>query len=79
MTYEYQMVQSSPTIFQDRKQENAAAKWLERLANQHASNGWEFYRVDSMSVQIPTGCFGVTIGAGETHTVMIVTFRRPAT
>lgn len=77
MRYEYQMVQSSPTVLQDKKEEGSAAKWLQELSNRWASNGWEFYRVDSMAVQMPGGC--MTGGQpGETRTVMIVTFRKPA-
>jgi hypothetical protein len=76
MTYEYKMIQSSQTVLQDKKQPDAAAKWMEDLSNEWAGKGWEFYRVDTMAVHTPGGC--LTGGTqGETHTVIIVTFRKP--
>lgn len=78
MTYEYRMVQSNQTVLQDKKEEGAAAKWLEELSNEWAQKGWDFYRVDSMAVHTPGGCLAGAQG-GETRTVMIVTFRKPAT
>lgn len=77
MTYQYKMVQSSPTVFQDKKQKDAAARWLEALSNEWAEKGWEFYRVDTMQVHTPGGCMSPGGAAGETSTVMIVTFRTP--
>lgn len=54
MNYEYKMVQipNIITLEKNRAQTGTeAAEFLENYANQMARAGWEFYRVDTISVQ----------------------------
>lgn len=77
--YEYKMVQIPRTIQVTAKtQETALANLMQELVNRHAVGGWEFYRVDSLSVMVPPGCLGALGGARETYTqYSVVCFRKP--
>ena len=78
--YEYKMVQIPPTVSvsaRDHKGDEAAS-YLQEIANTHAAAGWEFYRVDTLSVSIPPGCLGVLFGdRGTQSQYYVVTFRQP--
>jgi hypothetical protein len=55
-------------------QGDEAARYLEEITNREASDGWEFQRVDTMTVLEPPGCLG---GNQPKETaVYIMTFRR---
>lgn len=55
-----------------------AAEYLEELVNGYAAEGWEFYRIDQMDVQVRPGCLGALLGKKrEENLYYIVTFRRP--
>lgn len=55
--YEYRMVQVPPTLVVSGKQTGQeAAEYLQNIVNQHAAQGWEYYRVDSIGVQSKPGC-----------------------
>lgn len=41
---------------------NEAAVYLERVVNEYASEGWEFYRIDSIGVSVKAGCFDALSG-----------------
>src|SRR4051812_29989596 len=56
--YIYKMVQVPPTIVIREQRGSEAAAYLEGVVNTHASNGWEFYRIDSIGVRVPPGCLG---------------------
>lgn len=77
MIYEYKMVQIPPTIEVSAKGQkgNEAAAYLEELANRFAPDGWEFYRVDSVGVATPAGCFAPGQPA-KVESYYVVTFRR---
>jgi hypothetical protein len=79
MSYEYKMIQVPPNITVKAKEEkgNEAAVYLQDLANAQATDGWEFYRVDSIGVLTQPGCLAAMMGAKQTliH-YFVVTFRR---
>ena len=80
ITYEYKMVQIPPTISVQAAQHKGdeAAQYMESIANAHAEQGWEFYRVDTFSVVIPPGCLAALFGdKGSQNQYYVVTFRRP--
>lgn len=76
-TFEYKMVQIPPTIVIREQKGSEAAAYLESLVNRHASEGWEFYRVDPIGVRVQPGCLGALMGvrAGEAM-YYVVTFRK---
>ncbi|MEO1697958.1 MAG: DUF4177 domain-containing protein [Planctomycetota bacterium] len=80
--YEYRTVPMAPTITAHSKKNDGveAASYLQSVIAQNAVDGWEFYRVDTFSVQQPSGCLAVLAGrnAGEHTTYYVATFRRPA-
>ncbi len=77
--YEYKMIQIPRTLQVTAKtQDTALASLMQDLVNQHAVDGWEFYRVDSLSVMVPAGCLTALFGARETYTqYSVVCFRKP--
>jgi hypothetical protein len=77
MEYEYRMIQAAPAVQASKvgPKGQEAAKYLERVVNEGAVDGWEFYRMDSLSEHRPAGCLG--IGQPEVNQYYVVTFRRP--
>lgn len=76
--FEYQMVQLPSSISVDNEQGNEAALMLQNVVNGQASQGWEFFRVDTFGVYEPPGCFGALTGdKGTTRQYHVATFRRP--
>ena len=76
--YRYQMVQIPPTIVVDKDKGDQAAEYLHGVVNRYADNGWEFYRIDQIGVQVAPGCLGIIMGMrNETHSYHVITFRRP--
>jgi len=76
--FEYKMVQIPPNISVEMKNHkgNEAAVYLEGVVNQYAREGWEFYRIDSVGVQLQPGCFGSLSGKKEESTLYyVITFR----
>jgi len=76
--YEYKMVQVPPNISVQMKDHkgNEAAKYLEQVVNEYASEGWEFYRIDSIGVQLQPGCMGALSGKkAEERIYYVITFR----
>lgn len=71
------MVQVAPDVRVWSEKGNEAADYLEAVVNQHAAAGWEFYRVDTIGVVIPSGCFGL-FAPPTTKNYYVVTFRREA-
>ena len=54
-----------------------AAGYVERVINEHAQQGWEFFHADTISVTVPPGCLGQLLGQKETTIFYnILTFRR---
>lgn len=49
---------------------------LSKIINTNAQNGWEYYRSESLSAFRPSGC--LFFGSGETFSVVVLVFRKPA-
>jgi hypothetical protein len=82
MQYEYSMVQVPPNIEIKRKEYvgNEAAFYLQSVTNERATQGWEFYRVDTIGVQVKPGCLGALLGQRTMFSnFYVITFRRPRT
>ena len=78
MSYQYKMVQVPPTITIEAgtAQGNEAAVYLERVVNQYAEKGWEFYSVETIGVHEKPGCWASLWGAKEVFTShYVITFR----
>jgi len=77
--FEYKMVQIPPNIAVNMKAHkgNEAAAYLEGVVNEHAADGWEFYRIDSIGVQLQPGCFDALGGKkAENSQYYVVSFRK---
>lgn len=77
--HQYKMVQVPPNIEVQSKQHkgNEAAAYLEGVVNSQAKEGWEFYRVDAIGVNVKPGCIAGLLGQKEVlSTYYVVTFRR---
>lgn len=60
--------------------ENArkVSEQLQAVINQYAQQGWEFYRIDKVDIQITPGCLAALFGAKVNFiTFDQVIFRRP--
>jgi len=78
MAFTYKMVQIPPTILvkSSIQQGTEAASYLESVVNQHAAEGWEFFRIDSVGVQTQPGCLASLFGHGPSEvTYYVITFR----
>lgn len=78
--YQYKMIQVPPNIEVQSKQQrgNEAASYLENIVNANARDGWEFYRVDAIGVNVKPGCLAGLLGQKEVlSTYYVVTFRKP--
>lgn len=76
--YKYKMIQIPPNISVQMKAHkgNEAAAYLESVVNEYASQGWEFYRVDSIGVELQPGCFSALGGKkAESSVYYVITFR----
>lgn len=79
--YQYKMVQVPPSINVQEKSQvgNEAAVYLEGIVNEQAKEGWEFYRVDSIGVNVQPGCISALAGQKAAEaTYYVVSFRKPA-
>ncbi|MCD8043159.1 MAG: DUF4177 domain-containing protein [Tannerellaceae bacterium] len=57
---------------------NTAANQLQTLINQHAEQGWEYVRLESIvtTVAPENGCFGFGAKPGYTTSVEVVVFKQ---
>ncbi len=79
LMFEYKMVQIPPNVVVDMKKHkgNEAAAYLESVVNKYASQGWEFYRTDSIGVALKPGCLSALAGKKEEHgSYYVITFRK---
>ncbi|WP_410685921.1 DUF4177 domain-containing protein [Avibacterium paragallinarum] len=75
MKYTYKMVQVPPNIVANKKHiTTAAADYLQSVVNEHAADGWEFFRVDNFSTEEAQGCFSG--GKSTMRTYKVITFRK---
>ncbi|EAU0218288.1 DUF4177 domain-containing protein [Salmonella enterica subsp. enterica] len=58
--YTYKMIQVPPNISVKAKDNKAgiAAAYLQDVVNEHAADGWEFQRIDTIGIEEKPGCFG---------------------
>lgn len=78
--YTYKMVQVPPNIEVRAKEHrgNEAAAYLQNVVNEHAEDGWEFYRVDSIGVSVKPGCLDTLFGKKDVLShYYVVSFRKP--
>lgn len=78
MAYKYKMVQVPPAISVKQKEHQGteAAAYMESVVNQMAEQGWEFYRVDSIGVELKPGCLAGLLGQKIIERVYyVITFR----
>ena len=76
-TYQYKVV---PFIGQMKAKDTAqtVAQQLEGLINSVVQQGWEFYRIDAVQIQVSPGCLASLLGAKATYMNFDqVIFRRP--
>lgn len=79
MAYEYKMIQIPPTIEIKQKNQkgNEAAHYLESIANEMATKGWEFQRIDTVGVSVAPGCIAGLFGARHAdQSFYVITFRK---
>lgn len=78
--YRYRMIQVPPTIPVSKSQQGtAAAEYMESVVNEQAAEGWEFYRVDQVGVDVKPGCLSSILGRqSATVTYYVLTFRQPS-
>ena len=81
MAYKYKMVQAPKNLRAQGAASSAgiAEGYLQTIVDQNAVDGWEFYRVDDMTVSNSPGCLGGLMGQKETYTVYnVISFRKDA-
>lgn len=74
--YTYKMVQVPPNISVRAKDNKAgiAAAYLQDVVNEHAADGWEFQRIDTIGIEERPGCFGG--GKVNFTQYYVITFRK---
>lgn len=80
MGFAYKMVPLPPVVdpARDRPLARQAAEGLQETVEKHAVGGWEFFRVDTVEVEVQPGCLGVLLAQGpRLVNYQVVTFRRP--
>ena len=78
-SYEYYMVQipSNFLMTGNRVQGNEIAAYVQEWANKLSASGWEFYRIDTMSMTVNPGCLGSLFGGQQSYTqYSVMTYRR---
>lgn len=57
---------------------STVSQQLQDVINQYGQQGWEFYRLDDVDVQVKPGCLASLLGASATFlTFNQIIFRRP--
>lgn len=62
MSYQYKVV---PFIGRIKGSQSAAdvAPQLESIINQHAGQGWEFYQLNNVNIEVQPGCIAGLLGS----------------
>lgn len=79
MVYEYKMVPVPHTMQAEygKDPSEAIAKFMEKLTNDMAQEGWEFHRVDLFNIAQLPGCLAAFAGGKESiSSYNVVCFRR---
>jgi hypothetical protein len=77
--YEYRMVQVPPTISvrEGVSHGRKAAGYLEEVVNEHAAQGWDFFRVDTIGIWVEPGCIRSLLAVPpQLVQYYVITFRR---
>lgn len=77
--YTYKMVQVPPNISVKAKDNKAgiAAVYLQNVVNEHAADGWEFQRVDTIGIEEQPGCLSsFSGGKSQLFQYYVITFRK---
>lgn len=76
--YEYRMVQIPRDLsVRMGKAEGVAAEYLQKTVNENVGDGWEFYRIDNLTITEKPGCLAGLFGQKEVyHSVGVICFRR---
>ncbi|WP_244345609.1 hypothetical protein [Thermus thermophilus] len=62
----------------DQTPEQAVSQAMERLLNEMAVEGWEYYRTETVNISELPGCLGSLLGQKEvTRSFNFIVFRRP--
>jgi hypothetical protein len=77
--YEYKMVQVAEHVVvrEEALKGNEGAAYLQGVVNEQAQQGWEFFRVDEMSLSVSRPELFGTRSQGPVTRFYVVTFRRP--
>lgn len=77
--YQYKTFQLPQTIEASAKDRSTAvAEMVQRVINDHAQHGWEYFRADSFAVTTAPGCLGALFGAKQEYaTYSVLVFRKP--
>ncbi len=77
--YEYKMVQVAEhvAVREEALKGNEGAAYLQGVVNEQAQQGWEFFRVDEMSLSVNRPELFGTRSQGPVSRFYVVTFRRP--
>lgn len=76
--YRYKMVQIPPTISvrEGTATNRLAADYLESVVAEWVAKGWEYYRVDTIGIQVRPGCLAALLGSRPTTMqYYVITFR----
>jgi hypothetical protein len=75
--YQYKVVQIPATIPVSRGQSGQAGAYVEQVINGEAQQGWEFYRIDTISTVENPGCLGALLGGKQSYANhCVISFRR---
>lgn len=77
--YEYKIVQVPRDLVASvgSVQKGVAEEFMQRTIDTFATKGWEFYRVDSLTVTEKPGCLASLVGQkAEIHSLNVICFRR---
>jgi len=77
MRYSYQVVPFQPGVKEGAKSDAVAAQ-LQRLIDHYVTHGWQYYRLEQITVMVAPGCLGSLFGAKSIPVVVqSVVFRAP--
>lgn len=77
--YTYKMVQIPRDLATKLGQGgDLAANFLQGIVDEYAAQGWEFYRIDNLTITEHPGCLGMLLGKKEVFSsVGVICFRKP--
>jgi hypothetical protein len=77
--YDYRVVPLSITTDSVGSEAHVAAERVRRVVAQMAAEGWDFYRIDTVGVEVRPGCLGAILGqTSAERSCSLAIFRRPS-